>query len=207
MALIGHPLAQFDGDRLHEIVRGQIRVILTNENCHGRGERHDRRLNPALLPMRNARLWSPVRRRVVVTCGQPTTWRLLASGQSDPRCFEGLSARRTSPSRILRNLFRERADFIRATRGAGRSDGEFGRHATSSLWNDFREATVHRDRNAKRAVTTVADRICKCILNCSVSAMRVHQHGDDHAHCDSRFSLLIGLWEVVRPTRRFDSAE
>jgi hypothetical protein len=93
----------------------------------------------------------------VLACGQPTTWRLPASQQSDLRCFEGLSARRTSPSRIVRNLFRERADFCGATRGAGRSGGGVGRHATSNRWNDFREATVHRGRNAKKAVTTVSD--------------------------------------------------
>ena len=33
MALIGPPFAQFDVDRLHEIVRGQVRVILANEDC------------------------------------------------------------------------------------------------------------------------------------------------------------------------------
>src|SRR5262245_55839397 len=32
MALIGHPIAQFDVDRLYGIVRGQVRVILANEN-------------------------------------------------------------------------------------------------------------------------------------------------------------------------------
>ena len=48
--------------------------------------------------------------------------------------------------------------FVEPHAGRVRSGGEFDRHATSSLWNDFREATVHRGRNAKKAVTTVADR-------------------------------------------------
>jgi hypothetical protein len=156
MALIGHPLAQFDVDRLHEIVRGQVRVILANENCHPRPS--------VVVSQPRGAYWPP---------DNPTLGALKVSPHD---------AHRQAVSFVI--CFASVPTFVEPHAGQVGRVGSSVDMQPSSLWNDFREATVHRGRNAKKAVTTVADRICKCILKRSVSAMRVHQHGDDHAHCD-----------------------